>query len=161
MSKSREELLRDLIKKLLFVTKHIGPPHKPGADLHHKFDLSRPQARLFLAIADRKEGVSVKELAEEFGITSGAVSQFVDVLVIKCLVRREEDHHDRRIVRLKVPDDVKKHHDRFKNEYISDIAKRFEVLSDSELVALISLLNKVNSSLIEAENGKDKYKHAV
>jgi len=156
MSETREELLRELIKKLMFVTKRISFHHKLGAELPHKFDLSRPQARLFFTIADRKDGISVKELAEEFGITSGAVSQFVDALVTKHLVKREEDQNDRRVVRLKVVDEIKKHHDEFRNEYFKDIARRFEILDDKEILELITLLSKVNEYLVKNRNLMEK-----
>lgn len=81
-----------------------------------------------LTIAKYKEdGISVKELAERSNVTPGAITQFVDVLITKDLVRREEDPHDRRIVRLKLTPAAASQLQKFRKEFLATAARAFAV----------------------------------
>src|SRR3990170_3653135 len=99
MNKNREELLHFLTEKLGCVMRSIytGPRFPFG-----EFTLGASQVRILFSIAKEKGGASVKDLAEILGVTPGAVTQFVDGLVEKDLVKREEDLSDRRILRIKL-----------------------------------------------------------
>lgn len=140
--KTREDLLQNLMEQMF----HVGKQIHNGV-LHEKTSFSPPQARLLFTIASCKdEGVSVKELAEKSGVTPGAITQFVDVLVKKELVRRDEDHNDRRVVRLTLTDSAKNRFKELRNLFLSSATRAFEVLSDEEVAQLTGLLAKVSAS---------------
>jgi DNA-binding MarR family transcriptional regulator len=101
---------------------------------------------VLFSIAHRKEGVSVKELAEDAGVTPGAITQFVDTLVEKRLVAREGDPNDRRVVRLKLTDRARNQFEQFRTEQLASMCSVFDVLSDEELRQLISLMTKIDNS---------------
>ena len=109
----REELLQQLIEKMFSVMKEIHRDISPQEPL-----LSPPQARLVFTIAKYKEdGISVKELARIANITPGAITQFMDVLITKNLVTREEDPNDRRIVRLRLTSSANSQMEKFRKEF--------------------------------------------
>jgi DNA-binding MarR family transcriptional regulator len=140
MDKEREELLQTLVQRMMSVMKHVrhrGPPPGPI--------LSPPQVHLLFSIGGKKEGISVKELAERLSVTPGAITQFVDPLVEKGLVVREGDTNDRRIVRLKLTEQARSHFEKFRQEHMASMFKIFEVLSNDELKQLVALLAKMDT----------------
>ena len=50
-------------------------------------------------------------------MTPGAITQFMDVLIEKNLVKREEDPNDRRIVRLKLTPSAKSQMEQFRKAF--------------------------------------------
>lgn len=142
METLREDLLQTLVRRMMSVMKHVRhhgpPPDEPP--------LSPPQANIFFTIAHKRQGTSVKELAEETGVTPGAITQFIDGLVEKGLVMREGDPADRRVVRLKITDFARKQFEKFRQEHLASFSRVFEVLSDDELKQLIALMDKIASS---------------
>jgi DNA-binding MarR family transcriptional regulator len=141
MDKTREDLLQTLVQRLMSVMRHVrhpGPPVEPV--------LSPPQLHLLFTIAERKEGISVKELAEGASVTPGAITQFVDTLVERGLVMREGDPNDRRIVRLKLTELAKNQFEKFRKEHIAAFSRVFEVLTDDEIKQLIALMTRIETS---------------
>ena len=133
--------MQTLVQRMMSVMKHVrhgGPPPEPM--------LSPPQWHLLFAIAGRKEGISMKELAEGASVTPGAITQFVDALVERGLVAREGDPNDRRIVRLKLTELAKNQFEKFRNEHLESMRRVFEVLSDDEIRQLIALITKIDTS---------------
>jgi DNA-binding MarR family transcriptional regulator len=141
MSKSREELLRALVERLGYVMRGM---HTGQGFRFAEFMVGPPQVRILFRIASKPEGVSVKELAEVLSVTSGAVTQFVDALVEKGLVRREEDHDDRRLLRIKLTEYAHNNFKEFKKDYFESVSRVFDSLSDEEIQQLTGLLMKAN-----------------
>lgn len=142
MPTKREDLLQNLIQRMMSVMKHVRH-HGPPPD---GIFLSPPQGNLLFLIAHLPNGMSVKELAEHTGVTPGAVTQLIDTLVEKGLVMREGDASDRRIVRLKVTRLAQEQFEKFRQEHLSSFSKVFEVLDDKEIQQLIALMEKIESS---------------
>lgn|GEM_PF-296670 len=141
MKETKEDLLQKLIEQMSSVTKQIHH----GVILQKPL-LSPPHARLLFAIASKeKEGMSVKELAEQANVTPGAITQFVDILVKNKLVKRYEDPNDRRIVRLIPTEGTKAQIEKFRRDFLSSVAQAFDALSNDEIKQLIKLLSKVGS----------------
>ena len=139
MKDTREYLLQKTIEQLFYVMRKV---HKEVAP--QKPVLSPPQARLaFIISGFGEEGVSAKDLAERSCVTPGAITQFVDQLIEKGLVKRETDPNDRRIVRLKVTPAAESRMNKLKKDFFSSASQMFDVLSDDELKQLIALLEKV------------------
>lgn len=140
LKNTREDLLQQTIEQLFSVVRKMHRDVSPQEPL-----LSHPQARLVFTIAKYKdEGISVKELARMANMTPGAITQFVDVLITKDLVKREEDSNDRRIVRLKLTPTAKSQMEKFRKEFLASAARVFDVLSTDELKQLMDLLTKVS-----------------
>jgi DNA-binding MarR family transcriptional regulator len=111
-----------------------------------EFKLSRPQAMILFFIAKNKEGASSKDLAAFLNVTSGAITQFIDALVEKELVKREEDPKDRRILRMTLTESAKERFDAFKKNYHKSANPLFDGFSENEINQFIFLLNKINTS---------------
>ncbi|MGX8728889.1 MAG: MarR family winged helix-turn-helix transcriptional regulator, partial [Lachnospiraceae bacterium] len=72
-----------------------------------KITFSRIRVLTYLAQA-QGEQVSIRDLAEELGVTSGGVSQMIDSLVKSDMVCRTTSKDDRRVVHLSISDNAKK-----------------------------------------------------
>jgi DNA-binding MarR family transcriptional regulator len=141
MNKTREELLRALVAKLGLVMRGM---HAGQGFRFDGFIVGPPQVRILFRIASKPEGVSVKDLAEVLSVTPGAVTQFIDALVEKGLVSREEDHIDRRLLRIKLTKYAKDNFTEFKRDYFAAVSRVFDSLSDAEIMQLTGLLMKAN-----------------
>jgi DNA-binding MarR family transcriptional regulator len=138
---TRGDLLQKLVDQMFAIMKQIHRDISPPDPL-----LSPPQAMLLFTIASKKEeGTSVKELAEKTNVTPGAITQFVDALVKKDLVKRDEDLNDRRIVRLTLTDGAKSKIEQLHRDFLTAASRSFDVLRNSEIKQLIELLAKVTS----------------
>lgn len=150
MSITRKQLLQELVKKLTQASNSIG------VGSCFKFGdqaLTRPQTELLFFIATHTEGVSVKELAHEFHVTSGAITQVVDSMVTKKILSRSEDKDDRRVLKIELTKEARKTLPAFEKEYITEIGQRFEQLNDSEIAELINLLSKVEGKYCDQVKG--------
>ncbi len=137
----REGLLQQVFERMVSLMKLIHHDILPSEPL-----LSPPQARLVFIIARHQdEGISVKELAHIANITPGAITQVVDVLITKDLVRRERDPRDRRIIRLKLTPSARSQMKEFRKDFLGPVTRRFDVLSTDELKELVALITKVSS----------------
>ena len=145
---TRDELIQQLFERMFSLMKQIHRDISPPEPL-----LSPPQARLLFIIARCKdEGISVKELARIANITPGAITQFMDVLITKDLVRREEDPDDRRVIRLKLTPTARSQMEKFRKDFLGSAARKFDVLSADELKEFVNLLTKVHPEPFIKEN---------
>jgi DNA-binding MarR family transcriptional regulator len=141
MDKTRQDLTQTLIQMMMHVVRQVRHNPPPDAVI-----LSPPQANLLFAIAHKKDGISVKELAESAGVTPGAITQFVDGLVEKGLVQREADPYDRRVVRLKLTELAKSQFEKFRKAHLESFSRMFEVFTNDEIKQLIALISKIDNT---------------
>jgi DNA-binding MarR family transcriptional regulator len=118
------------------------------------YTLGPPLVRILFVLAYKRGGTSVKELADVLSVTSGAVTQFIDVLVEKGLVTREEDPNDRRLLQIKLTKFARSKFKEFKKDYFVAMSKAFTNLSNEEIMQLITLLNKIDITSITKETLK-------
>ena len=83
------------------------------------------------------------DVAAKLGVSKGAATQILDVLVAKKLVRRTLDPHDRRVVRLQLTTQSQLMTDHFQQYMTEAVADLFAVLSDAEVAQLGQLMDKV------------------
>jgi len=133
--------MQALLQRINAVMKHMHHSSIPREPL-----LSPPHMHLLFYIAGKKEGISVKELAERTSVTPGAITQFVNGLVERGLVTREEDANDRRIVRLKLTELAKSQFEKTRKDYLVSASRVFDVLNNDEINQLIALFDKINIS---------------
>ena len=118
------------------------PEIAPG----QKITFSRIRVLTYLAQA-QGEQVSIRDLAEELGVTSGGVSQMVDSLVKSDMVCRTASKDDRRVVYLSISESAKKRleilskflHDRVAKAMSSIPAQDREIMARSLRTLLKSL----------------------
>lgn len=156
MEKEREDLVQELIERMMSITRkvrHDSTPSKP--------DLSMPQVHLLFYIADKQEaGATVSELADIIGVTPGAVSQFVNGLVDQGQVVREPDLVDRRIVRLRLTQAARDKFKQMRRDYLAAAARNFDLLTTKELHTLNNILARLNVPL-EKPPRHEKGSHPV
>lgn len=140
MENKRHKILQELITRL---TKVIHSTHKEQCFSFDGIALRRQEMVILFFIYEKKGSASVKEIAKFINVTSGAVTQFIDGLVEKKLVKRETDLIDRRQVNIKLMPNVKNDFVNFKKKFIESFSQSFSGLSDVELQQLIKLLTKV------------------
>ncbi len=142
MNSERQELLKVLIEKFSSTAHNM---HSSQCFPFGDFLLRKQQIMILFFIFENKGLASVKAIAKYLGVTSGAITQFVDGLVEKKLVEREENVKDRRGVNIKLTAATKRKFNTFKKDYISSASHAFTALSDEELILFISLLNKIKT----------------
>lgn len=94
MEKTRETLLHD-VTTLFIRTAGILDPIR--LQVWEGMGITFPQLRILFRVRSRP-GIDVRGLASTFRISPSAVSQQVDKLVSRGLIRRSEDRDDRRHV---------------------------------------------------------------
>jgi DNA-binding MarR family transcriptional regulator len=152
MTRSRDELLQSLIQKMASVMRgmHAGQGFRFAG-----VAIGAPQVSILFRVSHKPEGVSVKELADAMSVTPGAVTQFIDALVDKGLVKREEDAADRRVVRITLTQFAMTNFQSFRQDYFATVRRAFDSLTDKEIAQLIDLLMKTSPLCAAAkETGK-------
>lgn len=141
MTTHREQSIQRLIQNIHSTTKTLGSGPTPTCA---KNVLTKQQSEILFLLSQEPKGLSVKELAERLRVTSGAITQFIDVLVEKKLVSRKEDSVDRRILRLVLTNKAVDNFKEFEDEYFRNVAGFFRELTDAEIETLSSILEKTN-----------------
>lgn len=108
-----------------------------------EFLLGKQQVMILFFIYEKKELASVKEIAKFLQVTPGAVTQFVDGLVEKKLVQREESKIDRRSITIRLTSGTIKKFDSFRKKYLEAASVSFDGLTNDELEQFIALVAKI------------------
>ena len=133
--------------KMLNLLLQECPEIAPG----QKITFSRIRVLTYLAQA-QGEQVSIRDLAEELGVTSGGVSQMVDSLVKSDMVCRTASKDDRRVVYLSISDTAKKSLDVL-SKYLHDrVAKAMTKIPDQDREIMARSLRTLLTAFYEDEN---------
>lgn len=144
MTSTRPELLQTLIENL---TQAIQDMHTGHSFPFGSFMLRKQQVMILFFIYKKKGAATVKDVANFLHVTSGAVTQFVDSLVEKKLVRREKNINDGRIINIKLTTAAEKKFNKFKIAYLEAASKSFSKLSNQELQQFIKLIQKIHAPI--------------
>lgn len=118
----------------------------PGPELQ----ISLAQVRVLSCIFMSPNGrVRCKEIAEELGITPGAVSQTVENLVQRGFLRREPDENDRRAVAISLSEEGLERHRKLSEEFEEIVAGLMCALTPRENQELYSIVEKLLAVLAE------------
>lgn len=98
---------------------------------------------LALFLISRQEGIGIKELASQLGISSSAATQLVDGLVAKGMLLRQPSLDDRRALRLSLPEESRQKIEALKVQRLERFCVVFSPLDDEEFQTLVGLLDKV------------------
>lgn len=152
MPDARNQLLLSLIQKLrgLYGDLYRARPNDDDRSRFAGHNLSRIQSELiFLAAQHKKEGISVKDVATKLQVTSGAVTQLVDILISRGLIERAENPNDRRSILLRATDVVNTDSLTFEAYYTRHVSPMFNELSDAEIEQLIQLMSKIKDTSVK------------
>lgn len=142
MHRNRQDLLQSLIQKLI---KTVNYMHGSQNFSLGKMVLGRQQVMTLFFIDDNANLVSLNSLAKFLNVTPGAVTQLVDSLVEKKLLKREENKKDRRSINIRLTPAAEKKIKAFKEQYLINSGSFFSGLEDKDLSQLINLLDKVKT----------------
>jgi DNA-binding MarR family transcriptional regulator len=139
---NRPELLQTLIENL---TKAIHSMNTGNSFPFGNLMLKKQQIMILFFIYEKKDVASVKDIATFLNVTPGAITQLVDNLVEKKLVKREKNINDGRIINITLTANTEKQFNKFKNDYLETASKSFNELSDQELKQFIKLIQKIKT----------------
>jgi len=146
--KKREQFIEEILYS--FHTFHKITREK-AANLGQQNRITHSQWFVLTLIGHAKK-TSIKDLSEILGMSSSAVTQFVDCLVQSGYVMRQEDPKDRRSTQLKLSPKGKKHIAAMKETRITEMADLFDALTDSELKEFLRLHKKITSSISDKKS---------
>jgi len=139
----RNELVQNLIENL---TETMHGLHASQNFPLGKFIIGKQQIMILLFVYRKNGAVSVKEIAEFLHVTPGAITQFIDGLVKKKLVEREQNLNDRRVINIKLSQATQKQFNQFKKDYLKSASQAFGNLSDQEIKQFIKLIKKIKNT---------------
>jgi DNA-binding MarR family transcriptional regulator len=149
MTKRRDELMFQLFETMNGFRRQMIASKMQR---FHKKRLGNSQQQLLMCVAHRRDdGITIKELAEQLQVTSGAVTQMVDALETEGFIERREDPDDRRSVRIFFAKKAHKQFGHFKTAKLNFLGQLLEPLDDEELEQLISLLTKISNHKSEGD----------
>lgn len=105
----------------------------------HRIGCSRRGSGSVLALLVQKPGITQKALAEIMGVQPASVSELLQKLERKGLVRREKDGQDRRSVRVTLTEAGQQH----QSQSMKERTAPFQALSPEEQDTLARLLKKL------------------
>lgn len=144
---NRIAVLEEMLETLHIISKHIGPA-KIGTGEQPHCPVSRPQIQIMYALAHHGK-ISVSNIANRMGITPGAVTQFIDVLIDQGWVVKEKSETDKRTVYIAFSDGGKERFESIKKEHLARLLPLFEALSDEELQTMVSLQKKIIHNMLD------------
>ena len=130
--------------KMLNLLLQECPEIAPG----QKITFSRIRVLTYLAQA-QGEQVSIRDLAEELGVTSGGVSQMVDSLVKSDMVCRTTSKEDRRVVYLSISETAKKSLEVISSYLHDRVAKAMAKIPENDREIMARSLRTLLKSLYE------------
>ena len=116
--------------------------HRFLSGINFSSGLHFPQMAV-LHLVKEHEGIGIKEMAGLLGITSSAVTQLVDGLVIKGYLLRQGNVSDRRALQLSLTDKCKEEVNDLNRRLVEKIGFMFNDLSDEELEQYVRLTKKI------------------
>ncbi len=98
---------------------------------------------IILSLIKKNEGLSIKELAERMDITSSGATQQVNNLVKKGYLVREESNLDRRLVNIRISEEMDKKIDTVKTSLLEQLHTFFSEMNDEELELVRRLTDRI------------------
>lgn len=108
---------------------------------------------IVLQLVYQNEGIGMKELARQLGISSSAVTQLVDSLVRKGHLTREQSPQDRRAIKIKLTTKTKKLIEVSHTQVLERVYSLFDEMSDEELQLYCQLSDSVVAKIMRQQDG--------
>lgn len=140
--KNRQKTIEEILSSFGKI-KHQLSPHKC---LQPKPDMTHSELQIFHLIK-QKQGITVKEIAEQLSISPSAVTQVVNKLIEKDFLQKEQSTDDKRSIKLSLSEKSQKIGNKIKKIVFKQLAPIFDTLSDEDLEKYLEL----NKKLIEKD----------
>jgi DNA-binding MarR family transcriptional regulator len=137
---NRKQQIEQLMEKLHSLKRLMTPDSQAAGE-----DCLAHSQWLVLHLVSRQEGIGIKELAAQLGISSSAATQIVDGLVGKGFLNRQPSLEDRRALHLSLPEESRRRVEAAKKQRLERVSAVFDALDDAEFQTLVALLDKVIS----------------
>ncbi|WP_369069582.1 MarR family winged helix-turn-helix transcriptional regulator [Kineococcus terrestris] len=105
------------------------------------------QARLLRVLGRCERAPRMGELAERLRVAPRSVTDLVDPLEERGLLRREQDPANRRVALVRLTDEGRRVHAELHERARASAATAFEVLDEAERAQLLALLRRVTTAL--------------
>jgi DNA-binding MarR family transcriptional regulator len=105
--------------------------------------LGRSHIDALFVLAHRRRTVTPSSLASTLGVTAGAVTQLLEILLAAGLVESDLNPRDGRSRILKLPERARAEIAEFEQQVVADLTPRFEVLTDTQLATLADLISRL------------------
>lgn len=138
----REELISNFVDSMDAMRRVLFSKH---AKHTARGIITRAQFGVLMLASE--EGISIKELARRFSMSSSAATQLVDGLVKDALLVRTEDSHDRRKLKIFLTSRGKKKLAQARNAHLETLTTFFRPLSTNELITLLKIQEKILKNL--------------
>ncbi len=126
--------------------------HSASAQLLSEYNLTRPQIEIIFVIVHQSRQ-TIGGLAHAMGVTNGAATQMIEVMVKRGIVERHPDKTDRRVTHVVLTEtgkqlslELRKRHGAFMKELLAG-------LSSGELDQLVELMHKVRNQIEANQRG--------
>jgi DNA-binding MarR family transcriptional regulator len=136
----REDSIQQILESFITLRKVAVISDGSGSDL------SRAQFGFLLMLAHH-QGSTINQISGFLGIGKSAVSQLADPLVVKKMVKRQNDPNDRRIVHLHLTAAGQKALAQCKQKVLDGLSEALNKLSNSEIDQLAKLHQKVINNI--------------
>ncbi|SDZ34559.1 transcriptional regulator, MarR family [Variovorax sp. YR634] len=151
---------RDFTQRFGFLVKSVGKLYSEEFDrlARERIGLTSAQCRLLgaLAMHGDEEPLSQAELAQRLDLTPMAVAGLCDRMAAAGWIRREPSATDRRVNKIHLEPSAEKALDSALSLSDGLNARVMAVLSQPERAQLLSLLAKVQGSLVDITSGEGK-----
>lgn len=137
---TRKNLMEDIIKCLYEQKRSI---HNFFHQKNDKFRDITPSQRTILFMIGKQKDLNVKNIADNLGISSSAVTQLIDGLEKNDYIVRKINPNDRRFMTLSLSEKSKAKKNEMKKQFSKAFTAIFEDLTDSELSEYLRLSKKI------------------
>lgn len=149
-----EKERKDLLEKLLVAT---GEAHRHFATSRDcflaQFDLTRPQIELLFVLKQHR--ATITELAEQFSVTSSAISQTISQLEEAGYVQREYDGTDKRRAYVEISDSALPILNDIRKKFAKRLNDRFAKIETDKLRSFLEVLEKINLDVKKELHGEN------
>jgi len=153
MEHYREEMAERIGFLLHGILRGLRPKER-GPDEDRHLDITLGQLQCLHEVTDLGQP-TMGDLAEHLHLSPSTVTGLVDDLVARGLVTRLEDPADRRIVRVTLAPEGRRHHERHRRAHQQRLAKAFAALSDAELESISAVLERLYQAVVQSSKSED------
>jgi DNA-binding MarR family transcriptional regulator len=142
---NRAKALEEILDTLHLIAKHMKPAKQHESDIN--CPVSMPQMQVLFAVY-HNDKITVSELANRLGITPGAITQVVDMLIEQNFIERQKSETDKRTVFVAFTKDGKERFLAMKKEHLARLLPLFDALTDDELQTMVNLQKKIVANML-------------
>ncbi len=120
--------------------------HSASSHLLGEYNLTRPQIEIIFVIAHQSRQ-TIGGLAQSMGVTNGAATQMIEVMVKRCLLERLPDKSDRRVTHVVLTERGKQLSTELRKRHGAFITELLAGIPSAELDQLVELIHNVRHQI--------------